>query len=59
MAVTASEVKQDLSGTFKLAKERRIYVTADGQPIGGIVGMETMRLLVEILPDLELFAIVA
>ena len=55
--VTISEVKKDLPGTFKLAKERRIYVTADGQPIGGIVGMETMQLLEEILPDLELFAL--
>jgi len=55
--VTISEVKKDLPGTFKLAKERRIYVTADGQPIGGIVGMETMQLLEEFLPDLELFAV--
>jgi hypothetical protein len=54
--VTTSELKQDLLGTFKLAAERRIYVTADGQPIGGIVGMETMHLLEEFLPDLELFA---
>ena len=55
--VTTSEVKKDLSGTFKLAKERRIYVTSDGQPIGGIVGMATMQLLEEFLPDLELFAL--
>jgi hypothetical protein len=54
--VTTSEVKKDLPGTFRLAKERRVYVTADGQPIGGIVGMETMQLLEEFLPDLELFA---
>lgn len=54
--MTTSEVKKDLPGTFKLAEERRIYVTADGRPIGGIVGMETMRLLEEFLPDLELLA---
>lgn len=57
--LTTSEVKKDLPGTFKLAEERRIYVTADGRPIGGIVGMETMRLLEEFLPDLELFAVAA
>lgn len=57
--VTTSEVKKDLPGTFKLAEERRIYVTADGRPIGGIVGMDIMRLLEEFLPDLELFAVAA
>jgi len=37
-------------------QERRIYVTTDGKPIGGIVGTDTMQLLEEFLPDLELFA---
>ena len=48
---TTTEVKRDIPGTFALAKERRVYVTKDGQPIGGIVSVAMMAVLEETLED--------
>ena len=52
--ITTTEVKKDIPGAFKEAKEHRLYVTKDGQPIGGIVSMELMQILEEVLADTPL-----
>jgi hypothetical protein len=52
--VTTTEVKRDLPGTFKVAEERRVYVTKDGQPIGGIVSMAMMEFLEEALAERQM-----
>lgn len=51
--VTTSEAKRDLPGTFKVAEQTRVYVTKDGQPIGGLVSMEMMALLEQALAERE------
>ncbi len=43
--VTTTEAKRDLPGTFKVAEKMRVYVTKDGQAIGGLVSLEMMALL--------------
>jgi hypothetical protein len=55
--VTATELKQDVRGAFTVAEEHRVYVTKDGQPIGGLVSMELMEILEEALADRQLAAI--
>jgi len=54
--VTTSEAKRDIPGTFKVAENHRVYVTKDGQPIGGMVSMAMMALLEEALADRQLAA---
>ena len=49
--VTTSEAKRDIAGTFKVAEATRVYVTKDGQPIGGMVSMEMMALLEQSLAE--------
>jgi hypothetical protein len=48
---TTTEVKRDIPGAFALAREHRVYVTKDGQPIGGIVSVAMMAVLEEALED--------
>lgn len=55
--VTATELKQDVRGAFKVAEEHRVYVTKDGQPIGGLVSMELMAILEEALADRQIAAV--
>lgn len=43
--ITTTEAKRDLPGTFKVAETLRVYVTKDGQPIGGLVSLEMMAVL--------------
>lgn len=43
--ITTTEAKRDLPGTFKVAEKLRVYVTKDGQPIGGLVSLEMMAVL--------------
>ncbi len=52
--VTTSEAKRDIPGTFKVAENHRVYVTKDGQPIGGMVSMAMMGLLEEALADRQM-----
>lgn len=51
--VTTTEAKRDLPGTFKVAEKLRVYVTKDGQPIGGLVSMEMMALLEQAIAERE------
>lgn len=55
--VTTSEAKRDIPGTFRVAENHRVYVTKDGQPIGGMVSMEMMALLEEALADRDMAAV--
>ena len=57
--VTTTEVKRDVPGTFKVAESHRVYVTKDGQPIGGIVSVAIMELLEEALSDRQMASIAA
>ncbi|MHB8838896.1 MAG: hypothetical protein ACYC7F_08090 [Gemmatimonadaceae bacterium] len=49
--VTTTEAKRDLPGTFKVAEKMRVYVTKDGQPIGGLVSMEMLAVLEQALAE--------
>ena len=49
--VSTTEVKKDVRGAFKTAESYRVYVTKDGQPIGGMVSMEMMALLEQSLAE--------
>ncbi|MDP1891567.1 MAG: hypothetical protein Q8K55_11805 [Gemmatimonadaceae bacterium] len=51
--ITTTEAKRDLPGTFKVAEKMRVYVTKDGQPIGGLVSLEMMALLEQALAERE------
>lgn len=57
--VTTSEAKRDIPGTFKVAENHRVYVTKDGQPIGGMVSMAMMALLEEALADRQMATVAA
>ena len=57
--VTSTELKQDVRGAFKLAEAHRVYVTKDGQPIGGLISMKMMAILDEVLSDRRLGKIAA
>lgn len=52
--LTTTEVKKDLPGTFKVAQDHRVYVTKDGQPIGGIVSMAMMEFLEAMLVERQM-----
>jgi hypothetical protein len=47
--MTTTEAKRDLPGALRVAEKMRVYVTKDGQPIGGLVSMEMMSLLEQAL----------
>ena len=49
--VTTTEAKRDLPGAFRVAERRRVYVTKDGKPIGGLVSMAMMGLLEQALSE--------
>lgn len=51
--VTTTEAKRDLPGAFKVAEKMRVYVTKDGQPIGGLVSLDMMSLLEQALAERE------
>lgn len=51
--VTTTEAKRDLPGAFRVAEKMRVYVTKDGQPIGGLVSLEMMALLEQALAERE------
>jgi len=51
--VTTTEAKRDLPGAFKVAERMRVYVTKDGQPIGGLVSLEMMHMLEEAMAQRE------
>ena len=55
--VSTTEVKNDVRGAFKMAEEYRVYVTKDGQPIGGIISMAMMRILEDALENLQIAGI--
>jgi hypothetical protein len=55
--VSTTEVKNDVRGAFKTAEEYRVYVTKDGQPIGGIISMAMMGILEDALENLQIAGI--
>jgi len=56
---TASEVRRNLKQMFEQARTTRVYVTNDGELVGGIVSPEMMAILDEILSDHEMGTIAA
>jgi prevent-host-death family protein len=51
---TTTEVRRNLKDVLEQARTARVYVTNDGELVGGIVSAEMMELLDEILADREL-----
>jgi PHD/YefM family antitoxin component YafN of YafNO toxin-antitoxin module len=51
---TTTEVRRNLKDILEQAKTARVYITNDGELVGGIVGADMMELLDEILADREL-----
>lgn len=51
---TTTEVRRNLKDILEQAKTARVYITSDGELVGGIVGADMMELLDEILADREL-----
>jgi PHD/YefM family antitoxin component YafN of YafNO toxin-antitoxin module len=51
---TTTEVRRNLKDVLEQAQTARVYVTNDGQLVGGIVSAEMMELLDEILADREM-----
>lgn len=49
--LASTEPATGIPGAFALAREHRVYVTKDGQPIGGIVSVAMMAVLEETLED--------
>ena len=45
LVATTTEAKKDLPGMFREACHRPVYVTSDGQHVGGIVSPQDMALL--------------
>lgn len=48
---TASEVRRNLRKMFEQARTTRVYVTNDGELVGGIISPEMMEILDEVLAD--------
>jgi PHD/YefM family antitoxin component YafN of YafNO toxin-antitoxin module len=48
---TMSELKSRAKQTIEKAQERPVYLLRDGQPVGGIVSMEMLELLLDVLED--------
>ncbi|MBX9928722.1 MAG: hypothetical protein K2X99_07375 [Gemmatimonadaceae bacterium] len=44
---------RDLPRAFQVAEQLRVYVTKDGQPIGGLISMEMMVLLEQAIAERE------
>ncbi|HET6231677.1 MAG TPA: hypothetical protein VFE05_16505 [Longimicrobiaceae bacterium] len=51
---TTSEVRRNLKTIFEEARTSRVFVTSDGELVGGIIGPEMMEILDEALADREL-----
>jgi PHD/YefM family antitoxin component YafN of YafNO toxin-antitoxin module len=51
---TTTEVRRNLRDVLEQAKTSRVYVTNDGELVGGIVSAEMMELLDEVLSDREM-----
>lgn len=51
---TTTEVRRNLKDVLEQARTSRVYVTNDGELVGGIVSAEMMELLDEILADREI-----
>ncbi len=51
---TTTEVRRNLKDVLEQAKTARVYITNDGELVGGIVGADMMELLDEILADREM-----
>jgi prevent-host-death family protein len=51
---TTTEVRRNLKDVLEQARTARVYVTNDGELVGGIVSAEMMELLDEILSDREM-----
>ncbi len=54
---TTTEVRRNLKAMFDRAKTTRVYVTNDGELVGGIVSPEMMDILDEALADREMVRI--
>jgi PHD/YefM family antitoxin component YafN of YafNO toxin-antitoxin module len=54
---TTTEVRRNLKAMFDRAKTTRVYVTNDGELVGGIVSPEMMEILDEALADREIVRI--
>jgi prevent-host-death family protein len=51
---TTTEVRRNLKDVLEQAKTARVYITNDGELVGGIVSADMMELLDEVLADREL-----
>lgn len=51
---TTTEVRRNLKDVLEQARTSRVYVTNDGELVGGIVSAEMMELLDEVLSDREM-----
>lgn len=51
---TTTEVRRNLKDVLEQARTSRVYVTNDGELVGGIVSAEMMELLDEVLADREM-----
>jgi hypothetical protein len=51
---TTTEVRRNLKGVFEIAREQRVFVTNDGELVGGIISPEMMEILDEALAEREL-----
>lgn len=51
---TTTEVRRNLKDVLAQARTARVYVTNDGELVGGIISAEMMGLLDEVLADREM-----
>jgi PHD/YefM family antitoxin component YafN of YafNO toxin-antitoxin module len=51
---TTTEVRRNLKDILQQARSTRVYVTNDGELVGGIISPELMELLDELLADREM-----
>jgi prevent-host-death family protein len=56
---TTTEVRRNLRDVLEQARTSRVYVTNDGELVGGIVSAEMMELLDEVLADREMAGVAA
>ena len=54
---TMGELKNRAKQTIAKAQERPVYLLRDGEPVGGIVSMEMMELLQEVLEERYISAV--
>jgi PHD/YefM family antitoxin component YafN of YafNO toxin-antitoxin module len=51
---TTTEVRRNLKDVLEQARSTRVYVTNDGELVGGIISPELMEMLDELLADREM-----